>query len=76
MMIMTNINLGEAKYCKNSVFTKLRNLKSINILVIDCEAHIIYNFIQPSCNSLLIKTEAVIVKIYQDLHIITVVIIE
>ena len=70
---MTNINFGGAKYYKNTVFAKLRNLKSINILVIDCDAHIIYNFIKPSCNSLLIKTEAVIVKIYKYLHIITVV---
>lgn len=73
---MTNKNFGRAKYCKNTVFTKLRNLKSMKIFVIDCDAHIIYNFIKPNCNSLLIKTEAVIVKIYKYLHIITVVIIE
>lgn len=76
MMIMTNINFGGAKYCKNNAFSKLRNLRSINILVVDRGALTIYNSIQQSCNILLIKTETVIVKNYKYLHIITVLITE
>lgn len=48
--------------------------------MIDCDAHIICNFIQTNCNILLIetlflnKTEAVVTKIYKYLYIISVVI--
>lgn len=61
---------------KTMLFSKLGSLRNINVLVVDCDAHIIYNSVQPSCNILLLKTETVIVKIYKYLHIITVVITE
>lgn len=76
MVIMKNTNCGGAKDYKNNVSSKhffsVRNLRSITIFVNDCDAYIIYNFILTSCSILLIKTEAVVVKIYKYLYVITV----